>query len=499
MRTCARIVFALLLMLSLFEYSASAAEKGRRRKQPEDTLALKCRGIMESFSKVDHDIEKRLDFYSSKGYTHYFYSPSDDKYCNSWGWKFLYNDSDRHMVRSLAEVCRKKGLDFVWTINPGTGYDWSENDYQYLLNKLVMMYYNGIRSFAVNFPSSHPSLAQTYEKLMTDFVATRGKKVRLFMIDMIPVVDYPSDEDPIRTLVDGYYFTDDFKGEAKRADAMICNLSENDDFSRFAVTAVADCAKNPDAYSPSESLASGVESLPVDAREAFDTFLYHMRGAGVGEPGAGARWNDETIYHEFDKLENLSYKLRQCGDMTLLNALDPYLEQFTKFGKYGKSVLECRKHYVENALSDFWLCYISNLWTDEDTAAFERHPVGHPALHAFCSSTMDAMVGRFSGKLGVSLKSAPGAAFDADLTTCEPSDGHFETSIPAHATTCNLLIGRIPEGKRVYFRQLGTDGRLIAEHILTSSYSTFDLKFGAVKVDIIGAEVDIYECIFVYL
>ena len=50
----------------------------------------------------------------------------------------------------------------------------------------------------------------------------------------------------------------------------------------------------------------------------------------------------------------------------------------------------------------------------------------------------------------------------------------------------------------VLFRQLGTDGSLIAEFAVRSAYSEFDLKEGAVKVDVLG-DVDIYESIFVYL
>ena len=50
----------------------------------------------------------------------------------------------------------------------------------------------------------------------------------------------------------------------------------------------------------------------------------------------------------------------------------------------------------------------------------------------------------------------------------------------------------------VYFRQLGTDGRLIAEFRVRSPFMTFDLKAGAVKVDVLG-NVDIYETIFVDL
>ena len=83
---------------------------------------------------------QRLEFYHQQGLTHYFYGPSADRYCNRWGWKFIYNDSDRHQIRSFVNICRSKGLEFVWTVNPGPDYAWDEADYDFLLNKLVMMY-----------------------------------------------------------------------------------------------------------------------------------------------------------------------------------------------------------------------------------------------------------------------------------------------------------------------------------------------------------------------
>jgi hypothetical protein len=74
----------------------------------------------------------------------------------------------------------------------------------------------------------------------------------------------------------------------------------------------------------------------------------------------------------------------------------------------------------------------------------------------------------------------------------------MEFAIPAQANTCHLLTGPLPQGRRILFRQLGTDGSLVAEFIVRSPYTTFNLKNGAVKVDVLG-DVEIYETIFVDL
>ena len=92
----------LLLLLVVFSIDATAA---KRKNQPVDTVGVDCRGVLETFHKVGDGISERLDFYKSEGMTHYFYCPSDDKYCNRWGWKFLYNDSDRKDIRNLVSLC----------------------------------------------------------------------------------------------------------------------------------------------------------------------------------------------------------------------------------------------------------------------------------------------------------------------------------------------------------------------------------------------------------
>ena len=125
-------LFIIIILLASSLNESAAARPLRNRKVQEDTLALSCLGVAERFADVADDIVTRLEFYKSRGYTHYFYTPTDDRYCNAWGWKFLYNDGDRKMLRELNEVCRKTGLEFVWTVNPGDSYGWTQKDYEFL-------------------------------------------------------------------------------------------------------------------------------------------------------------------------------------------------------------------------------------------------------------------------------------------------------------------------------------------------------------------------------
>ena len=66
-----RLLSILVLLVSSLT-DVYAARPQRKKQIQEDTLALSCLGVAERFSDVLTDIDTRLDFYSSKGYTHYF-------------------------------------------------------------------------------------------------------------------------------------------------------------------------------------------------------------------------------------------------------------------------------------------------------------------------------------------------------------------------------------------------------------------------------------------
>ena len=494
--------------------SLAGADAARRRKQPVDTVGLQCRGVMESFANVADGLDSRLDFYSSEGMTHYFYCPSDDRYCNRWGWKFLYNDGDRHLVRSLNALCHEKNLEFVWTLNPGTGYAWNRDDYQYLLNKLIMMYYNGIRSFAVSFSDNQGDHAAVRDSLIRDFVATRPETVSLFMIDDIPVAEYPAEgASAVESMMRGYHFDSGFVDEALKTRSVLCNITSSDEFAKLAVISTADFSSDPKSYSPDESMADAIEIMAPDVREAFMTFLRHT---GKVNESAGVvtfsleDWSQEksdSLYREFDRIESVPEKISRNTGSELMAALHPWLLEFGRLGTRGKKVLRCMDYYKTGNLGAFWQAYVSSVMSQDEIRAYKEHPVGENKLQPFCHDAMEAMRDGFASmltgqtvlhNLASTLYARPNAALDSDFTTSLESGGHIEFAIPAEANTCHLLTGRLPEGKRILFRQLRTDGSLVAEFILRSPFTTFDLKEGAVKVDILG-DVTVYENIFLYL
>lgn len=504
--------FILTLLFCVFFVMPSDAAK--RRKAPVDTVGLSCKGVMETFPKVAENIGDRLQFYKSEGFTHYFYCPSDDRYCNRWGWKFLYNDSDRHSLKSLKRLCDQKGMEFVWTLNPGENYKWQETDYKYLLDKLIMMYYNGLRSFALDFTSNVGNHEAVRDSLQKHFVNTRKDKVSLFVIDDIPVVEYPSEgQSSVETMMRGYHFDAEFVSCAKASDAVICSISSQDEFSKLAIMSVSDFASDPDAYSADQSMADAVRIMDGDVRDAFITFLTHtgqVDESSTIETFSIDEWTKEksdALYNEFEKIEKAPGLIIDHADPDVVRALQPWLTEFRRLGTRGKNVLRCMEHYVAGNLKEFWIAYIETVPTGEELLSYDFYPVGAGKLQPFCMETLATMKEGFTsvltGKQGMknlasTLFTARGAALDFDFTTSVNSDGYMDFAIPALANTCHLLTGNLPAGKMIFFRQLATDGSLVAEFILNSAYTSFDLKKGAVKVDVVG-DAEIYECIFVNL
>jgi hypothetical protein len=486
-----------ILLISLLSVFLTSSAQ-RRKVQEDDGYTLKIRGVMESFRSVNDGLEERLQSYAKSGVTHYYYCPSDDKYCNRWGWKFLYGDMERKDLKKCKALCIAKGIDFVWTVNPSDSYSWSKQDFDLLLNKLIIMYYDGVRNFALRLPEDEAKIASTLSALQQDFVARMPQPVTVQVINHIPMVTYPSESDIPKTLMRGYHFDDSFKSKALKAGSIVCRLTQNDDFVGIPIAATMDYAQNPDTYQPDKSIADGLDAMPEDVKAAFLTFLSHTGGVDEStgiETFSLADWSVEkatSLYEEFDKIEKVPSIIEGAASSAILEALSPWLQEFGRLGARGKSVIDCISYFKNEQVDKFWISYIGNMMTPQQQISYTSYPVGQTKLQPFCESMMKEMTESFSSTL------TNGTDIKVDFQNFTPSTGRVEYRIPANANTCRLLTGRLPEDEMVIFRQLNSKGQLVAEFVVRSPYTEFDLKEGAVKVDVLG-EVDIYETIFVYL
>lgn len=462
---------------------------------------LKVRGVMETFPDISDGFSERVNSYAVSGLTHYFYCPSDDRYCNRWGWKFLYNDPDRHAIRSFRTICKQKGIDFVWTINVADSYQWTPADYDYLLNKLIVMYYNDIRNFGLRFPDNKSNIDIIYSLLQQDFVAKMKESVNLYVVNDMPAIHYPSESDVAMTLMKGYHFDASFKDKALNTGSILCRISVNDAFTGIPIAAAMDYAKNPGLYEPDRSIAEGLDSMRPDVKEAFMTFLCHTGGVDESlnvRTFTLGQWTPEkaaSLYEEFARIEKVPSILEAVAGDDIMEALRPWLKEFGRLGARGQKVLDCIEDYYGDDMGKFWVSYVESRMTEDEILSYRCFPVGTEKLYPFIEQSMESMVQAFADQL---TKGKSGGMLDSDLHTFVSSEGKIEFKIPAYANTCRLLTGRLSDDKQVLFRQLDKYGKLVAEFVVKSPYTEFDLKEGAVKVDVLG-EVDIYETIFVYL
>ena len=79
----------------------------------------------------------------------FVYAPKDDPYVSSPHWYLSYSQVRADMVEELMDACRSHHMEFTWCIRPDLEYSWTEEDYSFLLGKLEMMHYIGVRSFGV--------------------------------------------------------------------------------------------------------------------------------------------------------------------------------------------------------------------------------------------------------------------------------------------------------------------------------------------------------------
>ena len=143
---------------------------------------LKYRGVVEGFygEPWSHKVRLSLiDFYGRNKMNCYLYGPKDDTYHSSPDWRLPYPGPESENIRELVEACKKNRVDFIWAIHPGKDIKWNEEDYRNLVNKFEMMYYLGVRSFALFFDDisgegTNPvKQTELINRLVKDFVKKR--------------------------------------------------------------------------------------------------------------------------------------------------------------------------------------------------------------------------------------------------------------------------------------------------------------------------------------
>lgn len=111
------------------------------------------RGTVEGFygTPWSHEARKsQLEFYGRNKMNVYIYGPKDDPWHRD-KWREPYPEAEAKRIGELVEVAKKNGVNFYWAIHPGVDIKWNDEDRDYLMAKLEVMYNLGVRSFAVFF------------------------------------------------------------------------------------------------------------------------------------------------------------------------------------------------------------------------------------------------------------------------------------------------------------------------------------------------------------
>ncbi|MBO5921892.1 MAG: beta-N-acetylglucosaminidase domain-containing protein [Bacteroidaceae bacterium] len=111
------------------------------------------RGTVEGFygTPWSHEARKsQLQFYGRNKMNVYIYGPKDDPWHRD-KWREPYPEVEANRIAELVEVAKKNGVNFYWAIHPGVDIKWNDEDRDFLMAKLEVMYQLGVRSFAVFF------------------------------------------------------------------------------------------------------------------------------------------------------------------------------------------------------------------------------------------------------------------------------------------------------------------------------------------------------------
>lgn len=338
---------------------------------------LKYRGVVEGFYGEPWSHEVRLsliDFYGKYKMNSYLYGPKDDPYHSSPNWRLPYPPDQAKNIQELVAACNRNRVDFIWAIHPGKDIQWNEQDYRNLVNKFELMYYLGVRSFALFFddisgegtnPVRHVELVN---RLIDDFVSKRRGVTNLIICPtdysrlwanpgpdgplsiygrtMDPSVEifwtgdvvcsdltkdtmewlnariqrpgfywwnYPVTDYARHILMQGpvYGLTNDVTAED--LSGLVSNPMEHGEASKLALYGVADYTWNISAYNPIDNWERGFEVLTPEVQDAYRTFAIHSCDTEDGYR-RDESWETETFYlnsYDQDKFDALMAEFKK--------------------------------------------------------------------------------------------------------------------------------------------------------------------------------------------
>ncbi|HCG3017677.1 TPA: beta-N-acetylglucosaminidase domain-containing protein [Clostridium perfringens] len=154
-----------------------------------DYPEIEFRGFIEGFYGVPWSHEDRMNLMkdtSEYKMNTYIYAPKDDPY-HRLSWKELYPEQEAKQIAELAKVGAENNFNFCWTIHPGATLQFTDEDFDALINKFEQLYSLGVRQFGVLFDDTDDwrngqKQAEWINKIDTEFVKAKGDVAPMIVI-----------------------------------------------------------------------------------------------------------------------------------------------------------------------------------------------------------------------------------------------------------------------------------------------------------------------------
>ena len=102
-----------------------------------DYPEIELRGFIEGFYGIPWTHEERMELMADTSeykMNTYIYAPKDDPYHRS-NWKDLYPEEEAKQIAELAQAGKENNFNFCWTIHPGATLQFTEADFDALIEK----------------------------------------------------------------------------------------------------------------------------------------------------------------------------------------------------------------------------------------------------------------------------------------------------------------------------------------------------------------------------
>ncbi|XZH95870.1 beta-N-acetylglucosaminidase domain-containing protein [Clostridium perfringens] len=154
-----------------------------------DYPEIEFRGFIEGFYGVPWSHEDRMNLIkdtSEYKMNTYIYAPKDDPY-HRLSWKELYPEQEAKQIAELAKAGAENNFNFCWTIHPGATLQFTDEDFDALINKFEQLYSLGVRQFGVLFDDTDDwrngqKQAEWINKIDTEFVKAKGDVAPMIVI-----------------------------------------------------------------------------------------------------------------------------------------------------------------------------------------------------------------------------------------------------------------------------------------------------------------------------